>query len=57
MDECHTVLDYTRNFRARAMELSRFLAEVETQLVFLTAALPPDDEEEFFRKAGISRSK
>jgi superfamily II DNA helicase RecQ len=53
VDECHTVLDSRPRFRPKLQKLGRALVKMCTQLVFLTATLPPQDEEEFFKAIRI----
>jgi superfamily II DNA helicase RecQ len=44
VDECHAVIDSTSAWRQKMFELKR-LVRFGVQLVYLTATLPPDDEE------------
>ena len=53
VDECHTVLDSGPRFRPKLQKLGRTLVKMCTQLVFLTATLPPRDEEEFCKAMRI----
>ena len=53
IDECHTVLDSTDNFRPK-MERLRELFTVDCQIVMLTATLPPEDEGSLMDFMGIS---
>jgi RecQ family ATP-dependent DNA helicase len=53
VDECHTVLDSGPNFRPKMRELGSVLVRMCTQLVYLTATLPPRDEVEFFKAMHI----
>lgn len=48
VDECHVVLDSRGGWRKDILEL-RKLVKFETQLVYLTATLMPDEEREFIR--------
>ena len=57
VDECHTVLDSTEEFRPRMRELGQVLGDIGVQMVFLTATLGPGDEEEFCRLMGIRRKE
>ncbi|KAK4897073.1 hypothetical protein LTR49_028043 [Elasticomyces elasticus] len=56
IDECHTVLEVTDTFRPQVRQLCE-MAEKETQLVFLTATLPPTAEEYFFEAMGVEREE
>jgi superfamily II DNA helicase RecQ len=49
MDECHVVLDSGPDFRPKLRALGAEMVQMGTQLIFLTATLPPQDEEDFFR--------
>ena len=53
MDECHVVLDSRPDFRPKLQALGAEMVQMGTQLVFLTATLPLQDEEEFFRAIQI----
>ena len=53
MDECHVVLDSGPNFRPKLRALGAEIVQIRTQLIFLTATLPPQDEEDFFRAVCI----
>jgi superfamily II DNA helicase RecQ len=57
VDECHTILDSTSQFRPQLMELGRVLNEWGVQKVFLTATLPPDEIGRFFEVVGLSASR
>jgi superfamily II DNA helicase RecQ len=46
VDECHTPLESTPDFRPEMRDLGK-LVEREVQVVFLTATLPPHRETEF----------
>jgi superfamily II DNA helicase RecQ len=46
-DECHVLLDQASTFRPKLMALKQFTL-LETQLIFLTATLPPSRESEFW---------
>jgi superfamily II DNA helicase RecQ len=48
VDECHTILDGTPKFRPKLRQLGE-LGLKGVQMVYLTATLPPRDEEEFYR--------
>jgi len=48
IDECHIVLDSKFEFQLKLQVLGEELVQIGTQLVFLTAILPLQDEEEFF---------
>jgi RecQ family ATP-dependent DNA helicase len=49
IDECHVVLDSGPDFRPKLRALGVEMVQMGTQLIFLTATLPPQDEEDFFR--------
>ena len=53
IDECYVVLDSRPDFRPKLQALGAEMVQMGTQLVFLTATLPPQDEEEFFRAIQI----
>ena len=52
-DECYTILDYRLRFRPKILKLGRALIQISTQLVFLTAILPPRDVARFFKAIGM----
>ncbi|KAK5685703.1 hypothetical protein LTR17_027000, partial [Elasticomyces elasticus] len=54
IDECHTVLEVTDTFRPQVRQLCE-MVEKETQLVFLTATLPPTAEDDFFAAMAVDR--
>lgn len=47
IDECHVILNDQLNFRKHLQELGR-LANAETQMILLTATLPPIEEGKLF---------
>jgi superfamily II DNA or RNA helicase len=49
VDECHTILNDQVDFRKRLQRLGE-LAAAETQMVLLTATLPPSEEERLFQR-------
>jgi superfamily II DNA helicase RecQ len=49
IDECHIVLNRQYTFRKQMQQLGRLVA-AETQIVMLTAMLPPSEEGELFRR-------
>jgi superfamily II DNA helicase RecQ len=51
-DECHTALDGSPSFRRQLQDLGK-LALRGVQMVYLTATLPPREEDEFYRLAHI----
>ncbi|MGC0591129.1 DEAD/DEAH box helicase, partial [Salmonella enterica] len=57
VDECHVLLDAGSEFRPKLRELGATLKDWCVQRVFLTATLPPADEEAFFRVAGLSKGR
>jgi superfamily II DNA helicase RecQ len=48
MDECHVVLDSGPDFQPKLRALGAEMVQMGMQLIFLTATLPPQDEEDFF---------
>ena len=52
IDECHTLLDSIHGWRPKVLHLSQ-LVEKGCQLVYLTATLPPAEEQAFFHNAGL----
>lgn len=55
LDECHVVLDGVGRFRPALAALGGILQSWGVQLVFLTATLPPRDENMFLHRAQITR--
>lgn len=53
-DECHTILDGTPQFRHKLRQLGELTLR-GTQVVYLTATLPPRDEDEFYQLTHIPR--
>ena len=53
IDECHTVLDASADFRPRMREIGRAMAARGVQMVYLTATLPPRRVAEFYRLMGL----
>jgi superfamily II DNA helicase RecQ len=49
IDECHIMLNQQYTFRKQMQQLGRLVA-AETQMVMLTATLPPSEEYELFRR-------
>lgn len=49
IDECHVVLNRRYTFRKQMQQLGKLVA-AETQMVLLTATLPPSEEDELFRR-------
>lgn len=54
VDECHTMLDGSDEFRSELRDVGQEIALWGVQRVFLTATLRPTEEEEFFRRAHIN---
>jgi len=52
VDECHVVLDSTREWRPQIRQLVE-MSKKDTQVVYLTATLPPKNEAEFFEVMGL----
>src|SRR5277367_6555500 len=53
IDECHVVLDSGPDFRPKLRALGAEMVQWGTQLIFLTATLPPKDEDEFSKAMRI----
>lgn len=49
VDECHIVLNWRHTFRKQMQQLGKPVA-AETQMVLLTATLPPSEEDELFQR-------
>jgi superfamily II DNA helicase RecQ len=56
IDECHIVLNRQYTFRKQMQQLGRLVA-AETQMVMLTATLPPSEEDELFRRMHFERDQ
>ena len=56
IDECHIVLNRRYDFRKEMQKLGK-LAVAETQMVLLTATLPPSEEDELFRRMHFERDQ
>jgi superfamily II DNA helicase RecQ len=56
MDECHIVLNRRYDFRKEMQKLGK-LAAAETQMVMLTATLPPSEEDELFGRMYVEREQ
>lgn len=54
LDECHTLLDSSYDFRPQLRSIGSVLSATGAQLVFLTATMPPRDEAEFWTTLGLS---
>ena len=54
IDECHIVLNRQYTFRKQMQQLGKLVA-AETQMVLLTATLPPTEEDELFRRMHFNR--
>ena len=52
VDECHVVLDSTREWRPQIRQLIE-MTEKGVQVVYLTATLPPKNEPEFYEVMGL----
>lgn len=53
-DECHVVLNSRDNFRYTILLVFRRLLELPVQQVWMTATLPPADEDDFFAYVNVS---
>ncbi|KAK3078742.1 hypothetical protein LTS18_006726, partial [Coniosporium uncinatum] len=56
IDECHVVLNRQFKFRKEMQQLGKLVA-ADTQMVMLTATLPPSEEEELFRRMHVERER
>jgi superfamily II DNA helicase RecQ len=56
IDECYIVLNQQYTFRKQMQQLGRLVA-AETQMVMLTATLPPSEEDELFRRMYVERDQ
>jgi RecQ family ATP-dependent DNA helicase len=56
IDECHIVLNRRYDFRKEMQRLGKLVA-AETQMVMLTATLPPSEENELFRRMYVEREQ
>jgi superfamily II DNA helicase RecQ len=54
IDKCHIVLNRQYDFRKDMQKLGK-LAAAKTQIVMLTATLPPSEEDELFRRVYVER--
>ena len=57
LDECHYILDIDRSFRPRMAVLGQQVNDWRIQVVYLTATLPPTEEEEFFKRMKVSKEE
>ncbi|KKZ66219.1 hypothetical protein EMCG_08055 [[Emmonsia] crescens] len=55
IDECHTVLNDQVNFRPQMQQLGKLMA-AKTQMVLLTATLPPSEEEKLWSRMHCTRA-
>ena len=56
IDECHIILNRRYTFRKQMQQLGR-LVTAETQMVLLTATLPPSEEEELWRRMHFNKDQ
>jgi superfamily II DNA helicase RecQ len=56
INECYIVLNRRYNFRKEMQRLGK-LAAAKTQMVMLTATLPPSEEDELFRRMYVKREQ
>jgi superfamily II DNA helicase RecQ len=56
IDECHIVLNRRYKFRKQMQQLGKLVA-AETQMVLLTATLPPTEEEELYRRMYFNKDQ
>jgi superfamily II DNA helicase RecQ len=56
IDECHVVLNQRYTFRKQMQQLGKLVA-TGTQIVMLTATLPPSEEDELFRRMYFNKEQ
>lgn len=56
IDECHIVLNRQYTFRKQMQQLGKLVA-AETQMVLLTATLPPSEEDELYQRMHFERDQ
>jgi superfamily II DNA helicase RecQ len=56
IDECHIVLNRRYTFRKQMQQLGKLVA-AETQMVLLTATLPPSEEDELYWRMHFERDQ
>jgi superfamily II DNA helicase RecQ len=56
IDECHVVLNRRYTFRKQMQQLGK-LAAAQTQMVLLTATLPPSEEDALYRRMHFEREQ
>ena len=56
IDECHIVLNRRYTFRKQMQQLGKLMM-AETQMVLLTATLPPSEEEELYRRMHFEKGQ
>lgn len=56
IDECHVILDQASTFRPKLMALKKWTL-LETQLIFLTATLPPSRESELWTALQLTSAR
>jgi superfamily II DNA helicase RecQ len=54
IDKCYVILNSGLDFQSKLKGLRAKMVQMRTQLIFLTATLPPQDQEEFFQTMCIS---
>jgi len=56
IDECHVALDFQDRWRPALLKFIEYTEE-QTQLMYLTATLPPKDETRFYEVIGLIESE
>lgn len=54
IDECHTMLEVSATWRPKVLQLQQ-MAQKDVQVVYLTATLPPSEEEAWLSIVGVAR--
>ncbi len=57
VDECHSVLGSSATFRPKLGQLGSVIHSMGVQLVFLTATLPPHEQDLFYSTMGLDPSR
>ena len=57
VDECHVVLESTKTWRPEMFQVIRDVGAMETQVIYLTATLPPRLAAQFHERIGVRASE